>query len=340
MSDAPIRIFLDYLSSNAYLAWTQLPALAQRFGRAIEPVPVLFAGLLEAHGQMGPAEVLPKAWWMAKNNLRKAALLGVPLHPPAFHPFNPLLALRVTSLPMDTAARARLVGGLLRGVWAERRHVSDPSVVAQIASEAGLDGAALVAAAQQPEAKAALRKQTDDAIALGVFGVPTVIVDGELFFGFDDFPFLERFLAGGDPLDRSALAEWARPQRPSAMRRQHRERPPLRLAHLNLPARDPEALARWYADTFGLEARGAFVIGPGTLLAFERGDPLLAGGNAHFGFEVPSARDVAIWAQRFGSALDAAPRSASTRVRDPEGNGIEIYWEPDGPLPAAGSGIR
>jgi 2-hydroxychromene-2-carboxylate isomerase len=226
MNDSPIRIYLDYLSSNVYLAWTQLPALAERFGRVIEPVPVLFAGLLEAHGQMGPAEVLPKAWWMAKNNLRKAALLGVPLYPPAFHPFNPLLALRTTSLPMDDAARARLVGGLLRGVWAERRHVSDPAVVAQIATEAGLDGAALVASAQQPEAKAALRKQTDDAIAAGVFGVPTMVVDGELFFGFDDFPFLERLLAGEDPLDRSALAEWARGPRASAMRRQHRERTP------------------------------------------------------------------------------------------------------------------
>lgn len=123
------------------------------------------------------------------------------------------------------------------------------------------------------------------------------------------------------------------------MRRQHRERPPLRLAHLNLPARDPEALARWYADRFGLEARGAFVVGPGTLLAFESGDPLLADGSAHFGFEVQSARDVAIWAQRFGSALEEAPRAASTRVRDPEGNGIEIYWEPEGSPPAGGTGI-
>jgi len=148
----------------------------------------------------------------------------VPLHPPAFHPFNPLLALRTSSLAMDDAARARLVGGLLRGVWAERRHVSDAAVVAQIANEAGLDGAALVEAAQQPEAKATLRKQTDDAIAAGVFGVPTITVDGELFFGYDDFPFLERFLAGRDPLDRGALAEWARAPRSSAMRRQHRER--------------------------------------------------------------------------------------------------------------------
>jgi len=224
MSRAPIRFNLDYLSSNVYLAWEQLPALAERFGRAIEPVPVLFAGLLGAHGQLGPAEVRPKALWMARNNLRKAAQLGIPLHPPAFHPFNPLLALRVSSLPMDASARARLVGGLLRAVWAESRHVSEPSVVAEIASAAGLDGAALVAAAQEPDAKARLRRQTDDAIAAGVFGVPTMIVAGELFWGYDDFPFLERFLAGDDLLDSEVLEEWLRAPRRSAMRQQHRDR--------------------------------------------------------------------------------------------------------------------
>ena len=55
-----LRFYFDYLSSNAYLAWTQLPKLASRFGVAVEPIPVLFAGLLEAHGQLGPAEVLPE----------------------------------------------------------------------------------------------------------------------------------------------------------------------------------------------------------------------------------------------------------------------------------------
>ena len=93
MSAASIRFCFDYISSNAYLAWTQLPALAARHGAAVEPVPVLFAGLLEAHGQLGPAEVRPKALWMFKNNLRKAALLGLTLRPPRFHPFNPLLPL-------------------------------------------------------------------------------------------------------------------------------------------------------------------------------------------------------------------------------------------------------
>ena len=85
-----LRFYFDYLSTNAYLAWLQMPTLARRYGVVVEPVPVLFAGLLEAHGTSGPGEVPAKALWMFKNNLRKAALPGVPLNAPAFHPFNPL----------------------------------------------------------------------------------------------------------------------------------------------------------------------------------------------------------------------------------------------------------
>ena len=82
-----LRLYFDFISHNAYLAWTQIHDLAARHGRTVEPVPVLFAALLGAYGQLGPAEVPPKAWWMAKNVLRKATLLGVPLRPPASHPF-------------------------------------------------------------------------------------------------------------------------------------------------------------------------------------------------------------------------------------------------------------
>lgn len=220
----PLRFHFDYLSSNAYLAWVALPAIAERFGRRIELVPVLFPKLLEAYGQLGPAEVPPKMRWMARNNLRKAQLLGLTLRPPAFHPFNPLLALRISSLDLEDDARARLVSGLFRAVWTDRRHASEPAVVAAVADEAGLDGATLVAAAQTPDAKDRLRRQTEEALAAGVFGVPTVIVDGELFFGYDDFGFLERFLAGEDPLDAVQAAHWTGPQRPSAMRPEHRAR--------------------------------------------------------------------------------------------------------------------
>lgn len=215
----PLRFYFDYLSSNAYLAWTQIHDLAARHARTVESVPVLFAGLLQAHGQLGPAEVPPKVRWMSLNVIRKAAALGVPLHPPAHHPWNPLLSLRVSSFPLPEEPRRRLIDGLFRAAWVNGLHLSEPEVVARIAQEAGLDGRAAVADAQRPEAKARLRRLTDVAIAEGVFGVPTVIVDGELFWGFDDFPWLERFLAGTDPLRPEMLAEWTgSPVTPSAER--------------------------------------------------------------------------------------------------------------------------
>lgn len=215
---ASLRFYFDYVSPNAYLAWTQLPALAAHHRVAIEPVPVLFAGLLEAHGGLGPAEVPAKMRWMARNNLRKAALLGVALNPPAFHPFNPLTALRVSSLPLPAPERDALVGALFDAVWVRSLHVSEPSIVARVADEVGLDGAALVAAAGRDDAKERVRAQTDAAIARGVFGVPTMEVGDERFWGFDDFPHLERHLAGTDPLDAVAWDRWAAAPRPSAVR--------------------------------------------------------------------------------------------------------------------------
>jgi 2-hydroxychromene-2-carboxylate isomerase len=214
MARETVRFHFDFVSPNAYLAWTQLPALASRWDAAIEPVPVLFAGLLEAHGQLGPAEVPAKMRWMVRNNLRKAARLGVPLNPPAFHPFNPLPALRACSLRTATAA---LVGALFRAVWVDALHVSDPAVVARVANDVGLDGAALVAEADAPEAKARLREQTDAAIARGVFGVPTMTVGDDLFWGFDDLPQLGLRLAGRDPCDAITAGRWDS-LRPSATR--------------------------------------------------------------------------------------------------------------------------
>jgi 2-hydroxychromene-2-carboxylate isomerase len=218
---ATVRFYFDYLSSNAYLAWLELPKLAMRYGAVIEPIPVLFAGLLEAHGQLGPAEVLPKALWMARNNLRKAAVLGHPLQPPVHHPFNPLLALRASSLRLPPRERDALITELFRAVWVRGLHVSEPEVIDAIARELGL-ASDLAARAQAPEVKARLRAATDAAIAAGVFGVPTMIAGDELFWGYDDFPWLERYLAGRDPLDRVELAKWIRAPSPSARRRRFR----------------------------------------------------------------------------------------------------------------------
>jgi len=217
-----IGFYFDYESPNAYLAWTQLPKLANRYGFTVDPVPILYAALLDANGQLGPGEQPTKGRWMSKNMLRKASLLGVPLNPPAFLPFNPLLALRMSILPLEDRIRRALIDALFEAVWVRGLHVSDATVVEGVATEIGLPGSTLVAQAQRAEIKSQLRVQTDEAIAKGVFGVPSMVVGEELFWGYDDFPYLELFLAGKDPLSATEWQKWDRPVRASAMRRRFR----------------------------------------------------------------------------------------------------------------------
>jgi 2-hydroxychromene-2-carboxylate isomerase len=205
---SPIHFHFDYLSPYAYLAWTQIHALAARHSREVLPVPTLLAPLL-AHGKTkGPAEIPAKRVWIFKDTVRTARKLGVPLAPPPSHPFNPLLALRVTGL-VEGGPQRRLVDGLYAATRGGGSGVEDPAAVARIATEAGLDGEALVRQAQAPEAKDRLRSTTERAIAAGVFGVPTMIVDGELFWGLDAFGHLDSFLAGQDPLRPEDFARWA-----------------------------------------------------------------------------------------------------------------------------------
>ncbi|WNG16687.1 2-hydroxychromene-2-carboxylate isomerase [Cystobacter fuscus] len=200
MSPTPLRLFFDYVSPYAYLAWTQLPALAERHGRALEVVPVLFAGVLNTLGTMGPAEVPAKRFYIYKHTHRLAHDLGVPFVFPPAHPFNPLLALRVTVAVREEDARKRLVSALFSAAWAGGGGLVEPERVAACVSSVGLDAQALLAAAVTPDVKEQVRRNIEELLALGGFGVPTVLADGELFFGVDSLGHLERFLRGEDPL--------------------------------------------------------------------------------------------------------------------------------------------
>ena len=129
----------------------------------------------------------------------------------------------MSSLPLASAERTALIDALFRAVWVRRLHISDPAVVEEVADGAGLAGAALVAQAQEAEGKARLRSQSDDAIAKGVFGVPTMLVGDELFWGYDDFRYLELFLAGKDPIDPAVWKKWSVPAEPSVVRERKRQ---------------------------------------------------------------------------------------------------------------------
>jgi 2-hydroxychromene-2-carboxylate isomerase len=203
-----VTFYFDYISNNAYLAWTQLHKLIDKHDIAIRPVPILFAGLLNAHGNVGPAEIPAKRQWMLKNILRKCALLNVPMNPPVHHPFDPLLALRVSSLELPEEKRWQLIDRIFKAVWVNQRHVSEPQVIKQLAEEIGLNGEELVAAAQSDKTKQKLHQQTESAVAEGIFGIPSMVWEQQLFFGYDDFPFLSLALEGEDPLQAEQVDEW------------------------------------------------------------------------------------------------------------------------------------
>jgi catechol 2,3-dioxygenase-like lactoylglutathione lyase family enzyme len=97
------------------------------------------------------------------------------------------------------------------------------------------------------------------------------------------------------------------------------------LDHLNMPARDPEGLARWYAQTFGLQADGHRVRGPGVLIAFQAGEPVRRAPELHLGFRVRDMKTLNEWAGKFGAQITTGSEFASFRTFDPEDNCVEIY---------------
>lgn len=200
---ATLDFYFDFISPYAYLGWTQIHALAARHGREVHPIPALFAAMLKHSGTLGPAEIPAKRAYIFKDTLRTARTLGVPFSAPPSHPFNPLLALRVA-----TAEPTReVIDVLYRAIWAGGTGVETEGAVASALGERASE---LIAAANDPATKQKLRDATDAAIAAGVFGVPTIIVDGELFWGVDSFAHLERFLAGLDPITSDDVSTFTR----------------------------------------------------------------------------------------------------------------------------------
>lgn len=172
--------FFDVISPFAYLQLEQLNRLQDAHDIVIRPRPIVLGALLNHWGQKGPAEMAPKRVFTYRHALFRAQQLGIPFRMPPAHPFNPIKALRLT-IAMDGSLDA--VRAVFRHIWRDGQDVASPEGFAALCEAVGFPEG--TAAVEQPAVKDALRANTDAAIALGVFGVPTLVHNGELFWGED-----------------------------------------------------------------------------------------------------------------------------------------------------------
>ena len=182
---ASVDWYFDFVSPYSYICLHRLRELPVQ----VSYKPVLFAGLLNHWGQKGPAEIPAKRKWTYRWCTWWAKELGIPFRFPAEHPFNPLQHLR---LALACETRPDAVKRIFESIWMSGANATDPARFQALCAELGAKPDDLV------QAKDLLRRNTDEAAARGVFGVPSFVAEGEVFWGADAIDFLTAFLK--DPL--------------------------------------------------------------------------------------------------------------------------------------------
>ena len=187
-----IDYYFDFISPYAYLAFEHLPESLMGHSYNVRYKPVLFAALLRQHGQLGPAEIAPKRDWTYRQVAWLARQHALTLDLPAAHPFNPLPLLRLAlACAADGLPNRYVTETIFAHVWRGGMDACDPQRLSALTEQ--------LAPQRDPgdaDVKARLKALTDEAVALRLFGVPTLVVDGKSFWGFDALPMLRAYLEG------------------------------------------------------------------------------------------------------------------------------------------------
>ncbi len=182
-----LNYYYDFISPFSYLVHEQLHRLPK--GVELNYIPVLFAGLLRHWGNLGPVEIDQKKIFTYRYTTWLARKLELPFRIPDTHPFNPLPYLRLSIAMNNDPA---LVTSLFRTIWTTEHNPATDIGRQSIWNSIGMPHADSLI--NSPEVKSSLISNTQIAIDQGVFGVPTLIAGGELFWGLDAFDFLLEYL--------------------------------------------------------------------------------------------------------------------------------------------------
>ena len=190
-----LEFYFDFGSPTAYLAHKRLQQLAAQYDLQVHYRPMLLGGIFKATGNTSPVAIPAKGAYMSQYDLpRFARRYGVALTFNPFFPINTLNLMRGAIAASELDCFDAYINAVYDAVWIDEKNMGDPDVVAQVLTAAGLDAAALAEKSQEPEVKARLIALTEEALARGVFGAPTMFMDDEMYFGQDRLDFVEEAL--------------------------------------------------------------------------------------------------------------------------------------------------
>jgi 2-hydroxychromene-2-carboxylate isomerase len=190
-----IELFYDYISPYSYLCNSQIGALAERTGAEVVYRPVLNGGLILAADNKPPPSIPAKAGYMMQDLPRWVKRYGVPFAMNPHFPVNTLKALRGAIVAQQEGVFDAYHEGVFRATWVDGVDIADPEPLRIIAEKAGLDGDSFLQRIQDQKVKDVLKANNDEALARGGFGVPTIFVGDQMFFGNDRLDFVEEALA-------------------------------------------------------------------------------------------------------------------------------------------------
>jgi len=196
----PIDFYFDFSSPYGYLVSEKIDVLAAQHGRKVRWHPILLGVIFKTTGSAPLTLQHPaKAAYYVGDFARSARFLGVPFKQPSRFPLPTQIAARAYYWlhGQDCALARQFAHAVYRALFIEDRDISDPETIFEISAKNAIDRSILEPALQSPEIKARLKDEVEHAMARGVFGSPTVIIDGETFFGADRLPQIERWLATG-----------------------------------------------------------------------------------------------------------------------------------------------
>src|SRR3989440_11273734 len=182
-----LDFFYEFASTYSYIAALRIAPLAESAGVTLRWGPFLLGPIFKSQGwDTSPFNLYPaKGRYMVRDCERQCAELGIPFGLPEPFPQNSLLASRVALVGLEAGWGQDFSRAVYRAEFAEGRNIADPAVIAAVVQALGHDNTAVLARAQSDPIKNKLRAETDEAQRLGIFGAPTFIAAGELFWGND-----------------------------------------------------------------------------------------------------------------------------------------------------------